>query len=112
MAKKSADDGAANAAETQGAAGTAPAAPTAKAAIAYPFDGLKEGASYTYARSQWPADQGGKLQVGKTYKAAVRAFPRVNEKGQIVNELRVQLEGRGRYYTLKELPQDATFTES
>lgn len=88
----------------------------AKAVISSPFDGLKDGGSYVYTRAQWPAGQqvGDKVEPLKktSHPATVKGFPKLDEKGQIVHELRVQLNGTGRFYSLKELPADATLTEA
>jgi len=39
----------------------------------------------------------------------VKEFPVVNSRGGIVNDLRVQFNGEGRFFPLKELPADGVF---
>ena len=82
-----------------------------KAVITAPFADLKPGVKYNYTRKTWPAPQAGTKHTELNHTAVAKEFPKVTEKGEIINVLRVQLDGKGRHYTLSELPADATLTE-
>jgi len=82
--------------------------------IGSPFAGLAAGKKYSYTRKTWPEPQ--KQADGKPGKhdqtehpAEVKEFPTTNARGEIINELRVQFGGKGRFFPLKELPVDGLF---
>jgi hypothetical protein len=86
------------------------AAPAAVApVITAPFTGLQAGKKYKYSRANWPAPQAGTKHEKNEHDAELKEFPTINSQGKIVQELRVQLDGVGRFFTLLELPADAIF---
>jgi len=94
---------------TEVTAAAADAAP-AKAVIKAPFKELKVGTRYNYTRN-WPAPQTGTEHKTKTHTADVSVFTSRGSNGTIKEETVVRLNATGRFYSLKELPADATFTE-